>query len=68
MTRGATASNEGALVGQRVLICDRDRKWSVAVRHLLAAAGLRVVQTPFQAPNANAHADRRRPTPGAAHR
>jgi transposase InsO family protein len=42
----------------RVLICDRDRKWSQAVRQLLADAGVHVVQTPFQAPNANAHAER----------
>jgi len=28
------------------------------VRQLLAEAGLRVVQTPYRAPNANAHAER----------
>jgi transposase InsO family protein len=42
----------------RVLICDRDAKWSAAVRELLKEAGIRVVQTPYQAPNANAHAER----------
>jgi len=42
----------------RVLICDRDAKWSVAVRERLEEAGIRVVQTPYQAPNANAHAER----------
>jgi len=41
-----------------VLICDRDAKWSAPVRQLLADAGTRVVQTPFQAPNCNAHAER----------
>jgi len=42
----------------RVLICDRDAKWSAAVRERLQAAGIRVVQTPYRAPNANAHAER----------
>jgi putative transposase len=43
---------------RRVLICDRDAKWSAAVRERLTEAGIRVVQTPFQAPNANAYAER----------
>src|SRR6516164_8144134 len=42
----------------RVLICDRDAKWSAAVRERLKEAGIRVVQTPYQAPNANAYAER----------
>ena len=42
----------------RVLICDRDAKWSAPVRERLGEAGIRVVQTPFQAPNANAYAER----------
>jgi putative transposase len=42
----------------RVLICDRDAKWSAPVRERLREAGVRVVQTPYQAPNANAHAER----------
>ena len=29
--------------GGRVLICDRDRKWSRAVRHRLEACGVKVV-------------------------
>ena len=41
-----------------MLICDRDRKWSRDVRQLLGDAGVHVVQTPFQAPNANAYAER----------
>lgn len=44
--------------GPRVLICDRDQKWSTAVRHLLETSGVRVVQTPYRAPNCNAHAER----------
>jgi transposase InsO family protein len=51
-------ADDGALVGHRVLICDRDQKWSGGVRRLLNEAGLRVVQTPLQAPNANAYAER----------
>jgi transposase InsO family protein len=42
----------------RVLICDRDAKWSAVVRERLEEAGTRVVQTPYQAPNANAFAER----------
>src|SRR5262249_46886318 len=35
----------------RVLICDRDAKWSAAVRTRLSETGIRVVSTPYQAPN-----------------
>jgi len=42
----------------RFLICDRDAKWSPALRARLADAGQQVVRTPYQAPNANAHAER----------
>jgi len=41
-----------------VLICDRDAKWSQAVRTRLQDASLRVIQTPYRAPNANAYAER----------
>jgi putative transposase len=58
VTRTLTAAEEGWLVSHRVLICDRDAKWSAPVRGRLDAAGIRVVQTPFQAPNANAYAER----------
>ena len=44
--------------GNRLLICDRDRKWSAAVERFLATAGVRVIRTPFLAPNCNAHAER----------
>ena len=56
--RTLTAADEGVLVGHRMLICDRDAKWSAPVRDRLGEAGIRVVQTPFQAPNANAYAER----------
>jgi putative transposase len=45
-------------VGHRVLICDRDRKWTQGFRRLIEDTGIRVVQAPIQAPNANAYAER----------
>jgi transposase InsO family protein len=56
--RTLTVADDGWLRHHRVLICDRDRKWSGDVHRLLDEVGLRVVQTPFQAPNANAYAER----------
>ena len=58
LCRTLTTADEGVLVGHRVLICDRDLKWSPSVRRLLEESGIRVVQSPFQAPNANAYAER----------
>jgi putative transposase len=56
--RTLTTEGEGLLTGHRVLICDRDAKWSALVRARLGDAGIRVAQMPFQAPNANAYAER----------
>src|SRR5262249_25747848 len=42
----------------RVLICDREAKWSRSVCARVQEAGLRVIQTPYRAPNANAYAER----------
>ncbi len=53
-----TVPDAGVLADHRVLIHDRDAKWSETVRERLVDAGIRVVQTPFPAPNANAHAER----------
>src|SRR5712691_11956775 len=58
VARALSAADEGILVGYRVLICDRDTKWSAPVRARLGEAGIRLVQTPYQAPNANAYAER----------
>lgn len=68
---GSTPHPDDAFMGQvartltmadgdacRALICDRDAKWSAAVRARLRDAGLRVIQTPYRAPNANAYAER----------
>jgi putative transposase len=56
--RTLTADDDSSLVPHRVLICDRDTKWSAPVRARLEEAGVRVVQTPYRAPNANAYAER----------
>jgi transposase InsO family protein len=58
VARGLTGADDGVLRGHRILICDRDTKWSAAFRRTLADVGIRVVVTPFQAPNCNAHAER----------
>jgi transposase InsO family protein len=58
VVRMMTAADDGVLGGHRVLICDRDRKWSRAVRQQCSDAGIRVVLTPERAPNANAYAER----------
>ena len=42
----------------RILLCDRDPKWSSGVEQWLATAGVRVVRTPPRAPNCNAYAER----------
>ncbi len=58
IARHLTDAPDGVLQGRRFLICDRDRKWSAAVRYLLETSGVRVLRTPFRAPNCNAHAER----------
>ena len=50
VVRLATAADDGILVGHRVLIYDRNRKWSGAVRRRFGEASLRVVVTPERAP------------------
>jgi transposase InsO family protein len=56
--RTLTAPDDGLLVQHRLLICDRDTKWSAPVRARRRQAGIRVVLTPYRAPNANAYAER----------
>ena len=58
VVRTLTAADDGLLTQHRVLICDRDTKWSAPVRARLEEAGVRVVLTPYRAPNANAYAER----------
>ena len=57
IVRTLTMADPGARLA-RVLICDRDRKWSREVRRQLEDAGIRVVRTPEHAPNANAYTER----------
>ena len=54
--RSLTDAVEGFLAGHRVLICDRDGKWTAGFRDIVEGSGVRVVLTPIQAPNANAYA------------
>src|SRR3989441_5503409 len=56
--RCLTDAVDGFLTGHRVLICDRDGKWTDGFRGIVEGSGVRVVLTPFQAPNANAYAER----------
>jgi len=56
--RRLTDAVDGLLVGYRALICDRDTKWMDGFRRVIEGAGVRIVQTPIQAPNANAYAER----------
>jgi transposase InsO family protein len=56
--RRLTDAVDGFLVGHRVLICDRDRKWTDDFRRIVQGAGVRIVLMPVRAPNANAYAER----------
>jgi putative transposase len=58
VARTLTAADDRLLVDCCVLVCDRDAKWRERVLDQLGEAGIRVVQTPFRAPNANAYAER----------
>ena len=42
----------------RFLVHDRDTKFSRAFDEIFRSEGIRVIRTPIQAPNANAHAER----------
>ena len=56
--RRLTDAVEGFLARHRVLICDRDSKWTEGFRRIIHDAGVQIVLTPVQAPNANAYAER----------
>jgi putative transposase len=58
VVRTMTVAEDGLLRQHRLLICDRDTTWSAPVRVRLNEAGIRVVLTPYRAPNANAYAER----------
>jgi len=56
--RTLTMAADSATRAPAILICDRDRKWSSAVRRQLREAGIHVALIPERAPNANAYAER----------
>ncbi len=58
VARNLTDCEDGFLRTHQLLICDRDTKFNARFREILCDAGLRVVRTPYQAPNCNAHAER----------
>jgi transposase InsO family protein len=49
---------DGFLRAHRVLICDRDSKWTEEFRRIMEGAGVHLLRTPIQGPNANAYAER----------
>jgi len=58
VARNLTDAIDGFLQGQRFVICDRDSCFTRQFRGILRSAGTRVIRTPIQAPNCNAHAER----------
>ena len=55
--RHLTDGVDGVVGSGRLLICDRDPKWSRAVVSFLKGEGIQVIRTPVQAPNCNAYAE-----------
>jgi len=58
VARNLTDPFDGFLKQHRFLLCDRDSIFSAHWRAMLKREGVRVVQTPHRAPNANAYAER----------
>jgi transposase InsO family protein len=56
--RRLTDAVDGFLAGHRILICDRDTKWTDGFHRIVQGAGVRIVRTPVRAPNGNAYAER----------
>lgn len=48
----------GRLKGMRYVIHDRDTKYSLRFRIVMEDGGIQPIKTPYQAPNANAYAER----------
>ena len=49
---------DGALVDKRYLIVDRDTKYCIEFRQMLAREGVQVIRLPPRSPNLNAYAER----------
>jgi transposase InsO family protein len=58
IARNLTDCRDGFLLGKRFLIIDRDSKFSKNFKAILEDAGVTIILAPFQAPNANAIAER----------
>ena len=58
VARNLTDAVDGFLKDHRVLICDRDTKFTLQFKRILREEGVEVVLTPRQAPNCNAFAER----------
>ena len=58
VARHLTDPEDGFLRAHHFVICDRDAKFTAEFRRILQAVGVRVIRTPRQAPNCNAHAER----------
>ena len=58
IARNLSDSVDGFLLSKRFLIIDRDSKFSKKFKAMIKDTGVRIVLTPFQAPNANAIAER----------
>jgi len=56
--RGLVGEADDVLGEGRILIGDRDPKWTHAMEEVLSTVGVRVIRTPAAAPNCNAHAER----------
>jgi putative transposase len=58
MFRNVTDYEDGFLNGKKVLLMDRDTKFSFAFREALKREGIEPIQTPPRSPNCNAHIER----------
>jgi putative transposase len=58
IARNVTDFEDGFLNGKKILIMDRDTKFSKAFRDALKREGIESVQTPPRSPNCNAHMER----------
>ena len=58
MARQLTDGVDGALLGKRYLILDRDTKYCQALRDFLKREGIEVIRLPPRSPNLNASAQR----------
>jgi transposase InsO family protein len=58
IARNLTDCEDGFLNGKRVLIIDRDAKFSPGFKSILSGSGIEILLTAYMAPNMNAYAER----------